>query len=205
VHRFLQWTHCTPSKKSKEKEKTMKKFLLSMIVLAVSCAACLTASAQSLTSNFPGGYQSRAQNAYGPSSTANSYLLSDSVSLTWDWSVGPNGAYTLPGANAVYDRDTKWFYLRYANKDGDIRYFGPLYSPDHNQHVTDYFPGATQYPASGHYTVNSYFLSDNVTLNWDGQLARSGAYVLNGIKVAYDRNYKRFYVYDGSNWFGPLY
>jgi hypothetical protein len=182
----------------KEKEKTMKRFLLSMIVLA---ATCLTASAQSLTSDFPGGYQSKAQGY----TTVNSYLLSDNVSLTWDWGVGANGAYTLPGATAVYDRDNKLFYLRYANKDGEIRYFGPLYSPDHNQRVTDYFPGSTQYLASGYYTVKSYFLTDNVTLTWNSQLARTGAYVLNGVKVAYDRNYKRFYVYDGSNWFGPLY
>jgi hypothetical protein len=178
--------------------KKISQLLLSTILLA---AACITASAQSLTGYFPGGYQSRVQGL----DTVNSYLLTDNVSLSWDWGVGSYGAYTLPGSTVVYDKVSKVFYLRYQTKGGDIHYFGPLYSPTNYKDVTDYFPGPTQYLASGSYTAKSYFLSDNVTLNWNSQLARTGAYVLSDAKVAYDAGHKKFYLYDGLNWFGPLY
>ncbi len=183
----------------------MKKFLFSMIVLAASCLTAITVTAQTTSSYFPGGYQSRAQSTYNSGYTANSYFLAENITLTWDYNVGQNGAYTLADTQTVYDLDTKSYYLRFANNDGEIRYFGPLYSPDHPKRVTDYFPGSTQYRKGNWSTVNSYFLADSVQLNWNPNLARNGAYTLSGAKVAYDRNSKKFYLYDGVNWFGPLF
>jgi hypothetical protein len=178
--------------------KRIQQLLLSVAILA---ATCLTASAQSLTSYFPGGYQSRVQGL----AVVNSHLAAEGVSLSWDWGVGASGAYTLRDTNVVYDLQNRVFYLRFSNSNGDVRYFGPLYSPDHDPHVTDYFPGPSQYKVNGSYTANSHFLTDNVSLNWNSQLANYGAYVRNDTKVAYDANNRKFYLYDGQNWFGPLY